>query len=474
MDAWNQVLPHVAAALKAGSKFLITSRTHIWMAAKNDLKASALPALSKSNVTIQVEKLTTDEKAQIAYNHLKFGDQDKSFRTEIKGFLPAVVGGEHFLPESARRLGNRLLSGQLKKTQAGVSEFFEKPSEFLLETVRSLAPQSLAALALLFVSSGRVSSPIADGPEAQLAMEAFGVTLASLRSAVLELNDTLSLHAQDHTGVYWQFKHPTVGESIGRYVAENPELVELYLRGAKAESLMAEIVCPGVTLTGALVVVPPIFYDLLVQRLSARPDSALRSFLTTRANTEFAVQLLAMRSDLLELDIHLPRNYRIAIDSKADFLAKMNKFGLLPEKTRKLFAEELIKSVWERADASVLQYEYLREVLTPPEQSLLLSKVESQVLNRLDDHVDRVSETWDTDYSPANHFDDLEEAVRDFIREVAPERDKELLDGFKSRTAYAVEEMTKRYRGAKEEDAPVSKNVRSNSNVASIFRDVDD
>jgi hypothetical protein len=474
MDAWNQVLPHVAAALKAGSKFLITSRTYIWMAAKNDLKVSALPALSKSNVTIHVEKLTADEKAQIAYNHLKFGDQDKAFRAEIKEFLPAVVSGENFLPESARRLGNRLLSGQLKKTQAGVSEFFEKPSDFLLETVRSLSPHNRAALALLFVSSGRVSSPIADGPEAQLAMEAFGVTLASLRSAVLELNETLSLHAQDQTGVYWQFKHPTIGEAIGRYVAENPELVELYLRGAKPESLMAEVVCPGITLPGALVVVPPTFYDLLVQRLSARPDSALRSFLTTRANREFAVQLLAARPDLLELDIQLSQHYRIAIDSKADFLARMNKFGFLPEETRKLFTGELIKSVWERADASVLQYEYLREVLTPPEQSLMLSKVESLVLDQLEDHVDRVCETWDTDYSPANHFDDLEEAVRDFIREVAPQRDEELIEDFKSLTASAVEEMTKRYRSAKEENAPVSKNVTSNSNVASIFRDVDD
>ena len=472
IDTWNQVLPHIGGALKAGSKFLITSRTYIWAAARRDLKISALPLLSTSNVTIHVEHLKPDEKAQILYNHLKLGDQSKAFRSEVKPFLPGVVAGDHFLPESARRLGSRLLTGKLKKTQAGLIDYFARPSDFLLETVRSLSAESLSALALLFVTSGRVSSPIADGPDAQLAMEAFGVTFASLRSAVLELNETLLLRAQDQAGPYWRFKHPTIAEAFGRYVAENPELVELYLKGAKPAWLMAEVVCPGINLPGTLVVVPPTFYDLLSQRMSELPQSELHAFLTTRANAEFAARLLALRPDLLEKNIVF--YWRVAEDSDGDFFARMHEFGLLPEEKRKIFADELIKSVLQRADASVLQHDYLRAVLTDSELTCVLSTVESQVLDQLDEHVDRVRSDWDTNNDPANHFDELEEAIRDLVREVAPNREDEIVRELKSQVASAVEQMGEDYSGSEEGDAPIGKNVSSNSPSVSIFRDVDD
>jgi hypothetical protein len=471
-DAWNQVLPLVASALKAGSKFLFTSRTYIWEAAKNDLKASALPVLQKSNVTILVEKLKADEKTQILYNHLKLGDQDKEFRSQMKPFLPAIVAGEHFLPESARRLGSKLLSEALVRTREGLIDFFARPSDFLLDTVRSLSTESRAALALLFVSSGRVASPVGDSPEAQLSMEAFGVTLASLRSAVSELKETLLLLAHDQDGAYWRFKHPTIAEAFGRYVAENPELVELYLRGAKPEWLMKEVVCPGIILPGSLVVVPPSFYELLARRIAQRPQSELQAFLTTRANAEFASRLLLLRPDLLEKQIVF--YFRVSDDSDSDFFAKMHEFGLLSEGKREIFAKELAEAVLERADSSVLQHGYLRAILTASELSAVLSAIESEVLDRLDEHVDRVRSEWSPSNHPEDHFDELEEAIRDLAHEVVPSREFEIMSELKSQISSAIESMMEDYTGSEEGDAPVGKAVASDSTSASIFRDVDD
>lgn len=47
-EAWNQVFPLMRGAMRAGSRFLITSRDYIWNDARRELKISGLPVLTKS------------------------------------------------------------------------------------------------------------------------------------------------------------------------------------------------------------------------------------------------------------------------------------------------------------------------------------------------------------------------------------------------------------------------------------------
>ncbi|WP_150700278.1 hypothetical protein, partial [Pandoraea terrae] len=373
MDVWNQVLPLIAGALHNGSKFLITSRTYIWSAAKDGLKLGALPLLTKSSVTIHVEKLTADEKAQILYNHLKFGDQGTGFRRKVKTFLPQVAANEHFLPESARRLGSSLLSNGITLTSRGVLDFFEKPSDFLLETVRSLESPNKAALAFLFVSSGKTPSPILDGTELSLASQAFGVSSSAIRNSLNELDETLVLRAHDTNGAYWRFKHPTIAEAFGRLVAQNPELVELYLTGAKPEWLMSEVVCSGMHVKGALVVVPPTYYPLLAKRLAVCDSSSLRSFLSLRASADFSRKLIELRPTLIAEKFSYYR--RIADEVGAHFLARMYEFGLLPEENRLTFVKALHDAAIKEADSSVVEKDYLRNILTADEIEELWSNI---------------------------------------------------------------------------------------------------
>ncbi|MCK1733822.1 hypothetical protein IVA79_07590 [Bradyrhizobium sp. 138] len=93
-ELWNQVFPLMQAAVASGARFLMTSRDYIWQAARGDLKFQALPILSKSQVVINVHELSTQEKAQILYNHVKLGDQPPAFRAEIKPSLPGDSGAE--------------------------------------------------------------------------------------------------------------------------------------------------------------------------------------------------------------------------------------------------------------------------------------------------------------------------------------------------------------------------------------------
>ena len=265
IEAWNQILPLMQSATQRGTQFLLTSRDYIWKAAQHDLKTQAFPLLDRSQVIIDVQALSPGERAQILYNHLRFGDQPKAFRSAIKPILPKVAGNDHFLPETARRLGSTFFTPNLDTREQAVVAYFERPATFLLETIRNLAADCRAAIALVFLSGRCVPSPVPEGEEVRLASSAFGVNPAAIKDALNFLNGSLLLLAHDEQGRYWTYKHPTIGDSFAQLVANDSELTEIYLKGARPELILREVVCAGTMLMGAPVCVPHHLYSLLIE-----------------------------------------------------------------------------------------------------------------------------------------------------------------------------------------------------------------
>lgn len=60
----------------------------------------------------------------------------------------------------ARRLGTTLFTESLTETAEGVADFFERPKEFLKQTIENLSPVCKAAIALIFLNGGKVRSPV--------------------------------------------------------------------------------------------------------------------------------------------------------------------------------------------------------------------------------------------------------------------------------------------------------------------------
>jgi hypothetical protein len=89
--AWNRVFPHMQAAIRRGARVLFTSRNYIYHSARQHLKESALPVLRDSQVVIQVERLSKEERDQILYNHIRLGCQPGMFKSQLKPFLSAIA-----------------------------------------------------------------------------------------------------------------------------------------------------------------------------------------------------------------------------------------------------------------------------------------------------------------------------------------------------------------------------------------------
>jgi hypothetical protein len=170
--------------------------------------------------------------------------------------------------------------------------------------------------------------------------------------------------------------------------------------------------------------------------MTACTASSLTAFLSTRANADFAAILLKLRPELLECDIYF--HWRVSEYPSADFMARMQKFGLLPEQKRKEVAQAFAEAILERADASVLEDDELMTVFTEDERVQIFDAIEDKILNNLAAHVDRTREQWERSTDPDSHFEELSMDVRDFARRFAPNRELEITSQLKGLVQSAV------------------------------------
>ncbi|MGO6946998.1 MULTISPECIES: nSTAND3 domain-containing NTPase [Rhizobium] len=471
-ESWNRVLPLIQAAIKRGTRFLLTSRDYIWEAAKRDLKVHSLPLLTHSQVVINVQGYQEAEKAQILYNHIRMGDQPAAFRAAVKEYLPAMASRADFLPETARRLGSQFLAGNLKTDRMTIERFFASPEGFLVDTISGLAKDCLAAVAVIYLSGGVIASPVPDEGVLQEVTAVYGVSAIQVRDALSSLNGSLVLLAHNEQGRYWTYKHPTVGDAFSTYVSKNPELLDFFLRGAKPETLMREVVCGGVELRGASVRILPSHYPVLLERLKRVSVFQLRNFVSYRADAAFAALVLGVRQDLLGglRSFATP----IAQDADTSLLVRLNRYGILPQDIRQGFVEAVKKAAVEEADTSFLDDDDVASVLTDQEEQEILSEVRRVLLPNIDDHIRRVRSQWDSDYPPDDHFDELRGAIATFAKVTyGAEEAKSFLATSERRISNAVDDMQSDYTPPPSEASPIKGGDTMSSPLVGLFRDVD-
>jgi hypothetical protein len=163
----------------------------------------------------------------------------------------------------------------------------------LQEVIRTLDANSRAAIALVFMRGGWLSSPVTFRPEERTALDLLGASHAGIRPALTALDGSLLIHVQQKGQYGWRAKHPTILDAFAALVAESRELMDIYLMGTPVRQLLSEIGCGGTGLAGMKVEVPPDRYDNLITRIAAfgaerrENHDAVNHFLAFRCGREF-------------------------------------------------------------------------------------------------------------------------------------------------------------------------------------------
>jgi len=480
-NGWNGVFPHMSAAIRKGARILFTSRDYIYRAAQEDLKINTFPVMGESQVVINVQELSKSEKEQILYNHIKLGNQPIEFRSHIKTYLPTIAESPSFLPEVARRLGDQFFTKSIVIEEECVIEFFEKPLQFLVDVLRSIDPKCRAAIALIFMYGGALESPISLTNEAKKALDRLGATLADVSSALTFINGSLVKYVQSGAQSKWTFKHPTIGDAFATIVAEDPELLDIYLAGTRPEKLIEEVVCGGVQLEGAKVIVPESRYDSLIHKIEKLQPEQIYTFLASRCNEIFLRRYLEYDTSIIK-NISSPHSYLSALP-QVSLLSRLHEFQLLPEEWRQNFVVTVTDLAIETPDADFLKYEYIRNMFKKEEISQILKTVWEKLLPNLSE----IIESWESGYKGRfedtdDWFDPLIDALEVFLNEFPDDNAViDLIDEAKSEIDSSKEYLRDKYLEhyldldyEYDDDEIYSKpHIDINTSERSIFDDID-
>ncbi len=394
---WNHILPQIKTMIRRGAKIVMTSRDYIYNRARRELKEGAFPLLKESQVVIDVHALPDDERRQILYNHLKLGKQPRAFRARIKPQLEFVADHARFIPETARRLADPLFTKRLHFDVYHLERFVERRESLLQEVLQGLDSHNKAALALIYMRNDRLESPIVLRKSEEQALERLASNLGKCVIALEALEGSLVLHSHASGDSIWRFKHPTIGDAYATLLVQNPELLDIYIRGSAPNNIIEQVTCGDVGIERAVIIPKSLFPLIMVKLreftasnayksalLSAwGANSALQDFLTRRCSKNFLLLYLDENPDLLE-KVSKPGLFLHAV-SEVDLAVRLHELGLLPEDKRKKFVTTVSDYAVRGDDLYGLDDADIRSMFRNNEFEELLENVRDQLFPRLSD-----------------------------------------------------------------------------------------
>ena len=357
-----------------------------------------------------------DEREQILYNHIRLGSQPPAFKRHIKPLLSAVAAHKRFSPEIARRLGNPAFTKALDLSATALEHFVEHNTELLQEVIRTLDAGSRAAIALVFMRDGQLPSPVTLTLEEESAIELLGASPAVVRNCLVALEGGLLIQVEQRGSHWWRFKHPTIRDAFAALVAENRELMDIYLLGTPVYGLFTEISCGNTKLRGVKVSVPTDRYETLMPRIESylrdkrENRDAVNRFLASRCGRDFLTRFMERNPDFLGSLQLMSDFYAI---SDVDIINRLHELELLPEPERLRHVECVRDLAVSTPDSGFLDKDII-SFLTEDEIADTLTHVRASLLPNLDKYIDNWRDNHDSREDPEEEFRHLKEALRKY------------------------------------------------------------
>lgn len=449
---WASAFSKLRAAIKHGNRFLLTSRKHIYEAARRRLGQRNLAQFADCSAVVDVGELTFDEKSQILYNHINFGEQSQGWRSSVKPYLAVVAAVDEFLPGIAERLGDPNFTKGLAPRESSLVRFMEEPTEHLIDTVSALDELLQAALYLVYVHQAGFDPSDHDAAAAQAVAELTGFTLAKIQDCFSELKGSfLKL-----SGVRWTFAHPTISDALTEILRQKPHMMAALIRGAPIDTILGSFTCEGSPLIRDALVIPSTLDDTLVVRLSRTPDERHRNwmlfhFLSYRASDAVFAKVIGQFPDLLQRLCW--QTDPLANDPRFRAYARAHKFGLLSDRLRREATDRLEHVAFSNLDTSFFADEEMLALIPPIRLVGLGLALRVALLPALEQKIDEIAADADLDEEPDDHFKKLLGAL-ECIEDMGVDLDDDavsLIDDARDQVKRAIEALEERKQERDEE-----------------------
>jgi hypothetical protein len=276
--------------------------------------------------------------------------------------------------------------------------------------------QGRAAIALVFMRGGGLASPAKLNPEEEESLARLGANSADVGRGLQALRGSFLIPVEAGGSASWRFKHPTIRDAFGELIADDPELLDIYLRGTPIERLLSEVACGGTRITGVRLKLPASRYEAMIVRLEGfmrvkRENLRdVRVFIAFRCGREFIAQFIERNPDFVR-DLQVS-SYFYAV-SDIDVINRLFSVGLLPEADRQGYVAAVKELAVSIPDAGFLNRETVG-FLTNTEFNDILATVRNDLLPELDRCVGDWRDNYTSGEDPDDYFDHLVMALRDY------------------------------------------------------------
>ena len=276
------------------------------------------------------------------------------------------------------------------------------------------------------MNGGRVDSPISWSRNDETSISLLGCNSAGVRKALNSLKNSLVKFIRTKDKAVWTFKQPTIADAFAAIIAEDPELLDIYLEGTTAEKLIAEVVCGEhheISIEGATVIIPEKRYDRLLHKLNEiglHEDKTLR-FLAFRCGHSF-LEYFVKNCPTIFGYIANPHSY-LYVCSEVDLVVKLGEFDLLPEIVRREFVASVEMLAVETPDAGFLDVSKVRGILKQEEIVHIKNTVRKDLIPYLGDIVQSWRDSFNPGDDPEDHFWHLKDALEAFEDEFGEDKE---------------------------------------------------
>jgi hypothetical protein len=243
-----------------------------------------------------------------------------------------------------------------------------------------------------------------------------GASASDIRTALTAHEGSLLILIRQDGQHWWRFKHPTILDAFAAEVAENRELMDIYLIGAPVERLFTEISCGDIEVTGVKVSVTSDRYTILMRRISDFAGTrwenrdAVNRFLASRCANDFLALYIEKNPDFIG-SLHM-MSYFYAI-SDVGLVTRLQEFKLLPESERERHVAAVRDLAVSTPDSGFLDSNTVG-FLTTDERAAILEHVRSSLLTDLDRHIDHWRDNFSTDEDAEEYFSTLKSALQEY------------------------------------------------------------
>lgn len=307
-------------------------------------------------------------------------------------------------------------------------------------------------------------------------MDLYGLNIEDIRTAIGSMKDVF---VKEEAGATkgWVFKHPTIREAVAFIVKDDPDLIEIAIRGSSLVSLLTEGVCEGVTLQGARLVIPASLEAELVARIrNEEPWSGwIIDFLTDRASQSFRHRYFDGQAGLAHPVVAASLR---ATDRACRFMGTLDSEGILEPSAKAAFIKMLI----ERAGSLACSDFPLdaRLIMSPDEFQSALKLALTVWEERRDQILSHYAGEWSSDVRPESYYEGLLDKLSDLAEASGGELSDDLREQIWEEASYYISDLEVRYVDPEEDEdpeelvAPSSSgpDVEEEAEIDALFSDV--